>query len=383
MSGREVTVIGGGIVGCLTACLLRLRGVRVTLLEAGELGREASWAGAGILCPIHPWRYPDAFTRLVEASLARYPELQARLAAESGIDVGWRRSGLLIPFFGDEPHWRPAIDWSERFGWRLERLDGAQAQAAEPVLADGVRRALRWPEVAQLRNPRLLKATRRWMAKLGVDVRDHTPVARIRVDGGGVCGVELEDGGSLACRRLLVAAGSWSDRLLAPLGAALSIRPVKGQIVLLATRPGRVRHIVKHDEVYLVPRDDGRVLVGATMEEVGFRGGNTVAAIHSLLDGVMRMMPGLADCVIERQWMGFRPGSPDGMPFLGAIKGVPGLFVASGHYRNGVALAPITAEAMAALLCDESPPVDLAPFAPQRAVDFSSPLGYRLSTGGK
>ncbi len=383
MSAREVVIVGGGVVGCLTACLLRRRGVGVTLFEAGLLGREASWAGAGILCPIHPWLYPDAFTGLVRYSLSLYPDLQAELLVETGRDIGWRRSGLLIPFFGDEPHWQPALDWSGRFGWTVRTLTGAEARADEPVLAGGVRRALLWPEVAQLRNPRLLKALRSWMDRLGVVVREQAPVARIETAGGAVRGVVLEDGARFDCARLLLAAGSWSDRLLAPLGVTLSIRPVKGQIVLLATEPGTVRHIVKHDEIYLVPRDDGRVLVGASMEAVGFRGGNTVAAIHGLLDGVMRMMPGLAQCEIERQWMGFRPGSPDGMPFLGAIDGVAGLFVASGHYRNGVVLAPATAACMTALLTDAAPPVDLAPFAPLRPVDFSATLGYPAAAVGE
>ena len=372
----RMIVIGGGIIGCLTACRLRQQGADVTLIERGELGREASWAGAGILCPIQPWLYPDAFTELVQHSLNLYPSLQAELFDRTAIDIEWQRCGMVIPFFGDEPHWQAAIGWSQRFGWRIEQQEAAEALRAEPTLAATVQRALYWPQVAQLRNPRLLKAVQRWMVQLGVAVRSHTEVRRLLVEGGVIRGVELDDGGHLTGDRVLLAAGSWSDSLLQPLGKGLTIRPVKGQIVLLVTKPGTVRHIVKHDDIYLVPRADGRLLVGATMEDVGFRGGNTVAEVHGLLDGVMRMFPGLAACEIERQWMGFRPGSPDGLPFLGAIEGVSGLFVASGHYRNGVALAPVTAQCMAELMLDQQPSVDLAPFSPSRMVDFSNGLGY-------
>ncbi|MDX8408887.1 MAG: glycine oxidase ThiO [Mariprofundales bacterium] len=372
----NIVIVGGGIIGCLTACRLRQRGVDVTLLEAGDVGHEASWAGAGILCPIHPWLYPDSFTNLVQHSLNLYPSLRDELLDQTDIDIELTLSGMLIPFFADEPHWNPALAWSQRFAWSVEQLDSHTAQMHEPTLAPAVLRALLWPQVAQLRNPRLLRAVHRWMKKLGVKVRVQTRVAQIETQNGTVSGVRLEDGERLAADRLLLAAGSWSSALLKPLGVELSIRPVKGQIVLLTTEPGTVRHIVKHDRVYLVPRVDGRVLVGATMEDVGFRGGNSVAAVHALLDGVVQMFPGLRECEIERQWMGFRPGSPDGLPFLGEVDTVDGLFVASGHYRNGVALAPVTASCMAAVMCGEKPSLDLLPFSPNRSVDLSSLLGY-------
>jgi len=377
----HVIVVGGGIIGCLTACRLRQRQVEVTLIERGHLGREASWAGAGILCPIQPWLYPDHFTELIQSSLTLYPDLQSELSDCTGMDIEWRRCGMMVPFFGDEPHWQAAIDWSQRFGWQLQQLDGTSALQAEPTLATTVQRALLWPQVAQLRNPRLLKAVQQWMAQLGVCVLNQSEVTQLNVVNGIMQGVTLADGTNVDGERLLLAAGSWSDGLLKPLGAKLSIRPVKGQIVLLQTKPKSVRHIVKHDALYLVPREDGRLLVGATMEDVGFRSGNTVAEVHGLLHGVMRMFPGLAACEIERQWMGFRPGSPDGMPFLGKLPGVKGLFIASGHYRNGVALAPITARCMAEWIVDGKPSFDLTPFSPSRTVDFSTSVGYNISCG--
>jgi glycine oxidase len=373
----DVAIIGGGIIGCLTALRLAERGARVAVLERGETGRESSWAGAGILCPIQPWLYPDAFTHLVEASLKLYPELMHRLETQTGISPQYRRSGLLVPFFDDDvvSHREPALAWSRRFGWRVEELDARQARESEPALAGDVRGALLWPEVAQVRNPRLLRAAREAIRKLGVTVRERAEAAEIVEREGCVRGVRLINGETIAADAVLLAAGSWSAEIASRAGVRLPVAPVKGQIVLLHCKPGRVRHIIKHDRAYFVPRSDGRTLVGASMEFVGFRRGNTVGAVHALLDGVMRLTPGLADEVIERQWMGFRPGTPDGLPLLGPVRAKPGLWVATGHYRNGVALAPVTAEYISAWIMGDKPPMEMGPFLPDRPLQPSAKLG--------
>jgi len=359
-----VVVIGGGVIGCLTAWYLARQGASVTVLERGRAGSESSWAGAGILCPIHPWLYPDAFTELVCASLERYPELSARLHEESGISTEWCRSGLLIPEFADDrvQHREAALAWSERFGWRVQDLDAAELRLAEPMLSEKVVGGLIWPEVGQVRNPRLLQAVRVAMLKAGVELCEGAEVSGIIDDGGHVAGVMLAGGGRVPADQVLLAAGSWSGDLAAQFGLQLPVEPVKGQIVLLKTSPGSVRHIIKHDDAYFVPRVDGRLLVGASMERVGFARGTTGKVVADLLDAAYRIVPGLQRAEIEREWMGFRPGSPDGLPYLGPVPERPGLWVASGHYRNGVALAPITAEVMSRWMLSGSPPMNMAPF---------------------
>jgi len=374
----RVVIIGGGIIGCLTAWRLKQRGAEPVIIERGRIGGASSWAGAGILCPIQPWLYPDDFTRLIEASLALYPELQEELHMRTGISPQWLRCGLMVPFFPDDAvdHRQAALDWSARSGWRVEQLGTSQVRKAEPALAQDVQGALLWPEVGQVRNPRLLKALHKLLQNEKIETYDQSEVEGLEENAGGVCGVRLAGHRVVRAEAVLLSAGSWSGDLAERFGISLPVKPVKGQIVLLKSAPGRLSHIIKHDRAYFVPRQDGRILVGASMEFVGFRGGTTVAEVHALLAGLLRLTPQLAHEEIEHQWMGFRPGTPDGLPFLGPVKEKPGLWVASGHYRNGVALAPITAEIMSGWIMGGAPSLDMHCFLPDRLVRPSFRLGF-------
>jgi glycine oxidase len=375
----KVVVIGAGIVGLLTALRLKQQGVDVTVLEKGKLASEASWAGAGILCPIHPWLYPDSFSALINASLDLYPDLEVELESETGHDMQRIRSGLLIPCFADDAiqHQDAAAKWSAKFGWDMQRLDHQQAQEIEPTLSPHVQEALLWEDVYQVRNPELLKATMLYLQKLDVPMREHCEATALLEDEQGrVSGVQTRQGESFAADAVLLAAGSWSAELAEQSGFALPVHPVKGQIVLLKTRPNTLKHIVKHDDAYFVPRRDGRILLGASMENVGFVRGTTKQVLQSLLDAANRLLPGLKGAEIEHQWMGFRPGSPDGLPFLGAVPAKQGLWVATGHYRNGVALAPITAQLMADWMLGAPPKLDMQAFAVGRVCLENRDLGY-------
>jgi len=375
----RIAIIGGGIIGSLTALHLKERGAEPVIIERGRLGGEASWAGAGILCPIQPWLYPDAFTHLVDASLALYPDLQEQLLAESGISIEWRRCGMLVPFFDedDDSQRAAALDWSGRFDWQVEALDPEAAWKDEPTLSrNGLSSALLWPQVAQLRNPRLLQAVHARLEQLGIETREECEVAGLLEQGDRVSGVRLTDGESIEADAVLLASGSWSGAMAEAFGMALPVQPVKGQIVLLKDEPGRMQRIIKHHRAYFVPRADGRILVGASMENAGFARGNTVREVERLLQALLRIVPGLESAEVERQWMGFRPGSPDGLPFIGPVASRPGLWVASGHYRNGVALAPITAEVVSGWMLGMPPAIDMAPFAVERDVHSSTQLGY-------
>jgi len=374
----RVVVVGGGIIGCLTACYLKRLGVDVTVVERGETGKESSWAGAGILCPIHPWLYPDSFSHLIDQSLAIYPTLQEELSDQTGISIEWERSGLLIPFFSNDrtDHWQAATDWSTRFGWKVETLNRAESLEHEQVLSNRVTKSLFWPEVGQLRNPRLLKAVRALMEQLKITAIENAEVVSLLKAGESVSGVICSDGRQIDADQVLLAGGSWSGGLARQMGFLLPVEPVKGQVVLLKGDPGVMGSIIKHDDVYFVPRLDGRILVGASMEYVGFEPGNTNAVITRLTEAMLRVAPGLEGMNVEQKWMGFRPGSPDGMPFIGPVESIPGLWVASGHYRNGVALAPITAEIMSRWMTGDRPDIDLSDFAVSREVKASQQVGY-------
>ena len=383
MADPHVVIIGGGIIGSLTGWRLAQQGARVTILDKGRLGDEASWAGAGILCPIHPWLYPDRFSELVNESLAMFPALQQDLRERAGMDVQWRRSGLLIPEFPwDEHHHRDAaLRWSARFNWQVESLSAQAVRAREPALAGDVRGGLLWPEVAQVRNPRLLQAVRKVLRQYDITIVEQAEVVALDVQRQQVCGAVTANGRCFAADMVLLAAGSWSGVLAGQMGLRLPVEPVKGQIVLLNGEPGRLRHIIKHDAAYFVPRQDGRVLVGASMERVGFAPGTTDDVVQSLLQAMQRIAPGLQSCDIERTWMGFRPGSPDGLPYLGPVAALPGLWVASGHYRNGVALAPVTAHLMSRWMLGQPPAEDMRPFSVERLIVPDARVGLPAAAG--
>ncbi|MDQ7003402.1 MAG: glycine oxidase ThiO [Ghiorsea sp.] len=375
----KVVVIGAGIIGLLTALRLKQQGVDVVVLEKGKVAQESSWAGAGILCPIHPWLYPDSFTDLVNASLDLYPDLQAELEAETGHDIQRIKSGLLIPCFADDKvkHQEDAQTWSDKFAWDMQRLTPTQAVEKEPTLSAHVVEALLWSDVYQVRNPELLRAVLLYLRKLGVDVIEDCEVSQLLEDkASNICGVKTVQSETYAADAVLLAAGSWSANLTQQSGFKLPVQPVKGQIVLLKTKPNTLKHIIKHDDAYFVPRKDGRILVGATMENVGFERSNTVEALDELLAATQKLVPGLKDAQVEQQWVGFRPGSPDGLPFLGKMPSKKGLWVATGHYRNGVALAPITAKVMADWICGAQPSLNMDAFSPNRPMKESIFVGY-------
>jgi glycine oxidase len=375
----KVVVIGAGLIGMLTALRLKQQGAEVVILEKGKAASESSWAGAGILCPIHPWLYPDIFTDLINASLDLYPALETELMHETGHDIQRIQSGLLIPCFEDDAikHQSAAQAWSDKFDWGMQRLTSKQALEIEPNLSTNIEEALYWQHVYQVRNPELLKAVTLYLQKLGVEVIEHSEVVQLMEhETGRVCGVQTSRGKTYEADAVLLATGSWSEKLAVQSGFCLPVKPVKGQIILLQTKPGTLKHIVKHDDAYFVPRKDGRVLVGATMENVGFVRGNTVAALSELLAATQRLIPGLKHAQVEQQWMGFRPGSPDGLPYLGEVPFKQGLWVATGHYRNGVALAPITAQVMADWICGSQPNINMDAFAPDRVLCESELVGY-------
>lgn len=354
----DVLIIGGGVIGLTTAYFLAREGARVEVLDKSDFGQEASWAGAGILPPSHPRHARTPFDQLRAQSNVLFPGLSAELRERTGIDNGFLRCGGL-EFFGRQ-------DEAAEQEWRgdgivFELVDDQQLRRLEPALASGLSQAYHLPELAQLRNPRHVKALLAGCVSYGVHLRPGCAVHGFERQGERIIALRT-DLGHIAAGQFLLAAGAWTDALLDQVGWRPGIHPVRGQIALLNTRAPLFRRVLMEGARYLVPRPDGRVLVGSTEEDAGFDKRTTAGAIRELLTLAARLVPALADAHLERCWAGLRPGSPDGLPFLGPVSDFGNLFVAAGHFRAGIQLSPGTALVLKELLLGQPLTVSLTPF---------------------
>ena len=354
----DVLILGGGVIGLTTAYCLARAGVRVRLLDQGDLGQEASWAGAGILPPGNPDCARTPFDQLRAQSVSLFPKLSEELRTLTGIDNGYLRSGGL-EFLGD--HTEAAIDEWRGEGIEVQRLTAQEARAEEPALAPDIGAALYLPGMAQVRNPWHLRALIEACSTLHVELRPHQKVLGLLRMGERIDCVRTT-AGDLAADTVVVAAGAWTDQLLADVGVRLGIEPVRGQIVLLHPDALRLHHILLWGARYLVPRGDGRILIGSTEEHGGFDKRNTAAGIQGLLEFATNLVPSLTDAPVEKCWAGLRPDSRDGLPFIGRVNGCANLIVAAGHFRAGIQLSPGTAMMVKEMILGEPPTIPLAAF---------------------
>lgn len=358
----DVIVVGGGVVGLLTAWTLGLAGAEVTLLERGETGREASWAGGGIVSPLYPWRYSAAVANLAHWSQDFYPGLGERLLADTGLDPEVHVTGLYWLDLDDQEQ---ALRWASANSRPLQEVEIGQVYDAVPVLGRSFTRAVYMSGVANVRNPRLAKSLREALVRLpNVQVREQAQVQAFLRDGEKVVGVSTGTG-EFRAGQVVLAAGAWSAELLASLGLELPVAPVKGQMILYRCAPDFLSSMVLAKGRYAIPRRDGHILVGSTLEHAGFDKTPSEDALASLRASAEELIPALAEHVPIQHWAGLRPGSPEGIPFIGEVPGHPGLWLNTGHYRNGLVLAPASCRLLADLMQGGEPIIDPQPYAPE------------------
>jgi len=361
----DVVVVGGGIIGLAVAYFLAREKVSVTLVERGRVGREASWAAAGYLSFQGSSNRPGPRLELTRTSARMYEGWVREVGELTPADTGFWRSGLLELYL-DDGEVREASEraaWQREAGYAVEWLDAASARKRQVALSPElpVRGALLFSEVAQVRPPRLLRALTEAVRRLGVEVCEYSTVAGLARSGDRVSGVSLVSGEVIPARIVVNAAGSWASQL-APEMAVMPIRPIKGTIVLLDVAAQPSREILVSSAASLYPRADSKLLLGATMEDVGYDRRVKLEAVQSLVQQGLALVPALREANLVTAWTGLRPYSHDNLPYLGPVPDLEGAYVAAGHYRSGILLAPVTGLLLKEMILGKPPTLPLAPY---------------------
>ena len=349
-------------MGLLTAYYLNAAGEKVTVLEQGKLGQESSWAGGGILSPLYPWRYPEALNELAAWSQHHYNELVTELNTASGIDAQWRQCGFLML---DPEEIEPATAWARQSGNTVLPIDRDEIQKLAPNLSQQKlpEQAIWMPEIAQVRNPRLLKALIAVLRQQkDVELLEQTPVNDLIISNqcisGVICGTR-----ELTATTVTVACGAWSKQLLKDRAPEFAVEPVRGQMLLFKADPALLTTMVMQQARYLIPRLDGRIITGSTLEYVGFDKHTTQQARDELKAFATTLVPRLADYPIEHHWSGLRPGNREQVPVVSQHPTISGLFINTGHFRNGVVTAPASCRLCTDLILNNPPLLDPIAFS--------------------
>ncbi|MEQ1592256.1 MAG: glycine oxidase ThiO [Thiobacillaceae bacterium] len=352
---HNVLIIGAGVSGLSVALTLLQRGDQVTLLERGQVGAESSWAGGGILSPLLPWDYSSAVSALALRSMVAYPAWIKHIEALSGLETEYWRCGMLAQ---DCAATEATLAWCAEHDLACE-LIAAATPASKP--------ALRLPGIAQVRNPRLVAALLKAVKTLGGRVIEHAQVTALTTQSSRATGA-VTAGATYTADRIILASGAWAGTGLENLPAVPNIRPVRGQMLLYKLEPGTLDTILYRNGTYLIPRRDGHVLAGSTLEDAGFDK-STTAEAHDYLHGeASSMLPVLSDMKPVQQWSGLRPGSPDNIPVIDRHPDFDNVFVNTGHFRYGVTMAPASAELLLDLMEGNMPSIDPAPYCWQAAL---------------
>lgn len=367
----DCLIVGGGVIGLTLAWELAGRGRSVTVLERGQVGREASWAGAGILPPPLVRNVLDPLDQLRTLSHELHVQLAADLKTITGIDNGLRRCGglYLASTVGEQAALAGAAGWFEAHGVQYEfvtpeRLIELEPQLAEAVTAGRVRKALRCEDEWQLRNPRHLQALHAACRMRDVRVLSSTACRRLRCEAGRAVAAVCDEG-EFTADTICLSSGAWLPQLLQPLGLKTGVFPVRGQMVLYRCPEPPLTHILNEGPRYIVPRDDGHCLVGSSEEEVGYAKQTTSDVQDDLEQFAARYVPALESERIVDRWAGLRPASFDGFPYIGAAE-IDGLYLAVGHFRSGIHLSTGTARLLAQQICGEPLSMSLDAFTPGR-----------------
>ena len=363
---RDVIIVGGGVIGCSIALKLADAGLKVVIIERGRVGCEASRAAAGMLAAQSERSNSGPFFDLCLRSRSMYREFAARLQEDSGIDVEYKDEGVLSVLLRDEDAEDSArwCSWQTQAGLTLERLSASDTREVEPAVTEAATGAIFIPGDHQIENRRLMDALEVAIERAGVRLMESAEVSALLTDRSRVTGV-VSAGQRLEAGAVVVAAGAWSSQLLEPLGLNVKVVPARGQMIAVRGQADLIKRVIHSSKVYLVPRRDGRILIGATVDYAGFEKAVTIDGISALLSGARALVPSIGGLEVTETWSGLRPDTSDHLPIIGPA-GVDGLVLATGHFRNGILLAPVTSELVSELINTGRTPDELKPFSADR-----------------
>ena len=354
----DITFVGAGISGLLSARLFALAGAKVTLIDKGEIAQESSWAGGGILLPLYPWRQAEAISQLVIPSIAAYPALADALVESTSLDPEYIVSGLLMT---ELPDLAKAQAWCAKVAINHQQENLEQSAC----LSQSQGESLYFPEIAQVRNPRLLKSLKQDLSQRGVDIIEHCVIEKLTIKNQRITQIGSATE-MFAVNQVVMSAGAWTGELWAELfdNAALQpdVYPVKGQMIIFDTPPNTLSTMVLENDRYLIPRRDGKILCGSTVEQQGFDKTTSDRAKQSLAAFAKQLLPVLEHAPIIHHWAGLRPGTRQGIPYIDKHPEIINLAINAGHFRNGFAMGPASAQLLYELINNQPTTIDPAPY---------------------
>jgi glycine oxidase len=354
----DCIVVGGGVIGLMTARQLFLQGVDVLLLEKASLGGESSWAGGGIISPLYPWRYDDAVNVLAERSKKGYPELAQKLFDETGEDCELINSGLFT-VVDNQPE---IMQWAGKYSVDARFVNDTDSiHKIEKAVGKSVDKGIWMPDINQIRNPKFVKALKACFEHHAIAYDEYAEVEEIIINNNKVAGVRTKQDTFLT-DKVIIASGAWSAQF-SQTEKSVDVIPVKGQMIMYKGEADLVRRIVLSEGHYIIPRKDGRILAGSTLEKIGFDKTISSGAYNELYQAAVELVPLLENLTVERQWAGLRPGTVKGIPYICQHDDVEGLYVHAGHFRNGIVLGLASAELMTDIVLDRKPWCDTAAYS--------------------
>lgn len=345
----NVLIVGGGIIGLSLARELHKKGIsRIAIAECGEIGKEASYAAAGMLAPHAETEKLDDFYNFCSESNALYPDFAREIFDETGVDIEFDKSGTLYLAFTDEDveEIRCRFEWQKNAGFEVERLTARETGQSEPFVSPDVLESLYFPNDWQVENRKLLYALRKFCKLSEIEIRENAEIINLLEENGKIVGAETGNEKFYA-QKTVIATGAWTSLIKSESVRLPPVKPIRGQMISFHAAKRLFQKVIYSPRGYIVPRADGRILAGATIEDAGFDKSVSKAGIELLRDHALEIAPNLVNLDIYESWAGLRPFAPDGLPVLGAFSEVENLFIATAHYRNGILLAPLTAKILA------------------------------------